>query len=107
MTASILVTFVVFAVPGALLAALWRGRWRWVLLVAGSLFLCLVGTGILSSDLEGVTGLATWRWVAVGAAAVGVYAAILALPVVTLRLIAAGLKPAPALAELPPDTAVS
>jgi hypothetical protein len=87
-TAGIVVVFVVVAVPGAILAALMRRRGRSALLVLGALLLAVPAVGIARTDLGHVAGLAALEWVGVGAATLGVLASILALPVVTLRLLA-------------------
>jgi hypothetical protein len=87
-TAGILMVFVVVAVPGAILAALMRRRGRSALLVLGALLLAVPAVGIARTDLGHVAGLAALEWVGVGAATLGVLASILALPVVTLRLLA-------------------
>lgn len=87
-TAAIVLVFVVAAVPGAVLAALVAHRWRAALLVVGSLFLCLPATGVASEDLGHLSGLSTLQWVGVGLATLGVYAAILTMPWVALRVLA-------------------
>lgn len=94
-TIGILLTFVVLVVPGALLAAFWRGRGRSLLLVAATLLLLVVASGIAMQDIGNVGVLSAGRWVALVAAALGVYAAILALPVLTLRIIKWGLEGRP------------
>lgn len=92
-TVGIIVAFVVVAVPGRLLAAFWGGRGRSALLVAGSLFLCVVATGIAMEDLQGLGPLSPARWVGLVLAGVGIYGAVLALPLFALRLIGIGLVP--------------
>jgi len=86
-TAGILLVFVVPMVPGALLAALWRGRGRSLLLLAGTALLLVGATGVAVSDVGDVSGLSAGRWVALAAAGLGVYAAVVALPLLILRLI--------------------
>lgn len=87
---SILVAFVVVMAPGALLAALWHGRGRSLLLFAGTALLLVVATGVAIEDIGDVSGLSAIRWVAMVAAGVGVYAAILALPFLLLRIVNRG-----------------
>jgi len=89
-TAGIMLAFVVVMVPGAVLASLYRGRGRSLLLIAATLFLLVVATGIAVEDLGTVDELSAARWTGVAIAGLGVYAAILALPVLTYRLIARG-----------------
>ena len=83
----ILLAFVVFMVPGALLASLYRGRGRSLLLIAATLLLLVVATGVAVEDVGAVDDLSALRWAGVAVAGLGVYAAILALPVLTFRIL--------------------
>jgi hypothetical protein len=87
-TGGILLIFVVLTVPGAVLAALVRRRGRSALLVGSALFQCLPATAIAAQDLGGLGQLSPVQWAGVGLATAGIYAAILTVPVLTLRLIA-------------------
>jgi hypothetical protein len=87
-TAGIVVAFVLFTVPGAVLAALMRRRGRSLLLVIGALALCFVAAGIATSDLGSLGVLSTTQWVGAGAATAGVFLSILALPVLVIRILA-------------------
>ncbi len=91
-TAGILLVFVVLMLPGALLASLWRGRGRSLLLVAGTVLLLVAATGVAVTDVGDVTDLSAVRWVALAAAGLGVYAAILTLPVLTFRIVERGVR---------------
>jgi hypothetical protein len=86
-SAGIVVVFAMFATPGALLAALTAGRFRWALLAAGTLVLFVPATGIASDELGATHGFSIWRWVAVAASGGAVYLCIVALPIVVLRLV--------------------
>jgi hypothetical protein len=86
-TAAIMVVFAAFALPGAVLAALTRRRWRSVLLVLGGLAMCVPTTGIARVDLEGVGIFTGFEVVYVGGAVIGVYLCCLALPVVGLAAV--------------------
>ena len=88
-TAAILLIFVIFTVPGALLASLTVRRGRSALLVLGALTLCVPATAVARADLDHLGPLSVAEWAGVAGATIGIYAAILALPVLTLRLIAA------------------
>ena len=90
-TAGILLVFVVFTLPGSVLAALVRRRGRSALLVLGALALCVPAVGVASADLADLGVLPAMRLAGVVLAAGGVFVAILALPFLTLRLIARGL----------------
>jgi hypothetical protein len=95
-TVAIVLTYAVFALPGAVLAAGWGGRGRSALLVLGGLALWVPITGIASSDLEDVL-LQGFDIVLVGGAAVGIYVTALAVPLVGLaavRLLAPGRRTA-------------
>ena len=87
-TAAILLIFVVFTLPGALLASLTARRGRSALLVLGALTLCVPATAVAASDLGHLDQLSVVEWTGVAGATIGVYASILAIPVLTLRLIA-------------------
>ena len=90
-SAVILLVFVVFALPGAVLAALVRRRGRAALLVVAALALCVPATGAASAEVTGVAALSGPALTGVVLSTAGVYAAVLALPVLTLRLVARGL----------------
>lgn len=90
-TAGILVVFVLFTLPGAVLAALLRRRGRSTLLVLGAVALAVPAVGVAGEDLGHLGVLSSTQLVGVALAAAGVFAAILALPFLTLRLIARGL----------------
>lgn len=85
-TAAIVVMFVAAAVPGAILAP-WRTggvRPRW----SSAPLLCLAATASRPRNLGHLSGLSTLRWVGVGLATLGVYAAILAMPWVAQLVLA-------------------
>ena len=91
-TVGILLIFVLAALPGAVVASLVRRRGRSVLLVICAVLLCVPATGVAGTDLGELEGLSGVEWTGVVMATAGVYAAILALPVLTLRLIALGTR---------------
>jgi len=74
-------------VPGAVFAALWRGRGRWGVALAMALLLCVPAVAIARSDLDSFLILSTAEWWRVAAATAGVFLAILALPLLTLKLV--------------------
>jgi len=84
---AIMVVFTVFALPGALLAALTRRRWRSTLLVLGGLAMCVPTTGIARVDLEAAGFFTGFEVVYVGGAVIGVYLCCLAIPVVGLAAV--------------------
>lgn len=91
-TFMICVAFAMFLMPGALLAALWLGRGRSLLLVIGGVGFCLPITGTAMTDLGSAGELTTIQWVGALAATGGIYLCALAIPVLTLRLIRLGLR---------------
>ena len=91
-TLMISVAFAMFVLPGALLAALWLGRGRSLLLWVGGLGFCLPVTGTAMTDLGSAGDLTTLQWVGALAATGGIYLCALAIPFVTLRLIRLGLR---------------
>lgn len=90
-TVMILLVFVGFTLPGAVLAALLRRRGRSALLVVGALALCVPTVGVAGEDLRHVGTLSMPELVGVALATGGVFVAVLALPYVALRLVARGL----------------
>ena len=104
-TLGILATFVLFAVPGSLLAVFVHRRGRSALLVLGALALCLPAASIASSDLGDRIGLSVLQWVGVGLATAGVFATIAGIPVLALWTIStmtgARRAPIPAVAADP------
>jgi hypothetical protein len=91
-TFMICVAFAMFLMPGALLAALWLGRGRSLLLVIGGVGFCLPITGTAMTDLGSAGELTTIQWVGALAATGGIYVCALAIPVLTLHLIRLGLR---------------
>jgi hypothetical protein len=83
-TAAIMVVFAVFSLPGTLLAAATRRRWRPTLLVLGGLAMCVPTTGIAQVDLEAAGFFTGFEVVYVGGAVIGVYLCCLAMPLVGL-----------------------
>jgi hypothetical protein len=83
----IILLFVVAAVPGAMVAAGYRGRGRSLPLFVMSLLLWLPAASIASSDLSEVTGMTAAEWVGVALATAGIYLLIAAMPMVALRLV--------------------
>jgi hypothetical protein len=86
-TVAIMVVFAVFALPGTVLAALTRRRWRSVLLVLGGLALCVPTTGTAKFDLEAAGFFTGFEVVYVGGAVIGIYLCCLAIPVVGLAAV--------------------
>jgi hypothetical protein len=95
-TLGIMIAFALFMAPGALLAALWRGRGRWLLLAGATVLLLVVASGVAITDVGDVAGLSTGRWVLLVAAAVGVFVAILAMPLAIYRLVGRAVPARPA-----------
>lgn len=91
-TLMIAVAFAMFLMPGAVVAALWLGRGRSLLLVIGGLALCVPVFGTATTDLGSAGDLTTLQWVGALAATGGIFVCALAIPVVTLRLVRLGLR---------------
>jgi len=89
-TAMIMALFVIATLPGAVLAALVQRRGRSTLLVVSALLLCVPAAGVAESDLGDLFGLSALQWVGVSLATAGVFASILAIPVLALRLLGLG-----------------
>ena len=88
----IVIAFALFVMPGALLAALWLGRGRSLLLWVGGLGFCLPVTGTAMTDLGSAGDLTTLQWVGALTATGGIYLCALAIPFMALRLVRTGLR---------------
>jgi len=86
-TAGILLGFAAFMLPGALVAAFVRRRGRWLLLAAGAVALMFPAVGVASDEIGETAGFTTLNWVAVSLTGALVFATIVVLPVLTLRLV--------------------
>jgi uncharacterized membrane protein YhaH (DUF805 family) len=86
-TAFIILLFVVAAVPGAMVAAGYRGRGRSLPLVTMSLLLWLPAASIARTDLSELTDITAVEWVGVALATAGIYLLIAAMPMLALRLV--------------------
>ncbi|MET0418415.1 MAG: hypothetical protein ABW022_20580 [Actinoplanes sp.] len=82
----ILIIFVVVMVPGGVVAGL-TTRWlRWLLPVAGALFLCVPAASVARAEVGDTAGWGAGQWVGVAAAGLGVFLTIGLLPLLTVRL---------------------
>ncbi|HET6560696.1 MAG TPA: hypothetical protein VFG72_02390 [Marmoricola sp.] len=86
-TVAIMVVFAVFALPGAMLAALTRRRGRSTLLVVGGVAMCIPTTGIAATDLAAAGLFGGFEVVYIGGAVIGVYLCCLAIPFVGLAAV--------------------
>jgi len=87
-SALIVASFALVVLPGAVLAAAWTGRLRWFGPALGAALLAVPATGIAGTDLGATRGFSVGTWFEVGAAGLGIYACIGALPVLALRFVA-------------------
>ena len=69
-----------------MVAALTTHWVRWLLPVAGALFLCVPAIGVASEEIGSTTGFGLGQWLGVGAGGVAIFATIALLPVLTVRL---------------------
>ena len=79
--------YAVAMIPGAVVAAFTVRWWRWLILGAGSAFLCLPAIGVASEEIGNTDGLSALRWVFLVATSVLVFATIPLVAVVTARLV--------------------
>ncbi len=79
--------YVVAMIPGAIVAAFTTRWWRWLVVGAGSAFLCLPAVGVASEEIGNTDGLSAIRWVFLVATSVLVFATIALVAVVTVRLV--------------------
>src|SRR4051794_4296996 len=79
--------YVVAMIPGAIVAAFTVRWWRWLVLGAGSAFLCVPAIGVASEEISNTEGLSALRRVFLVAASVLVFATVPLVAVVTVRLV--------------------
>ena len=79
--------YVVAMIPGAIVAAFTTRWWRWLVVGAGSVFLCFPAVGVASEEIGSTDGLSVLRWVFLVTASALVFASIAVVAVVTVRLV--------------------
>ena len=79
--------YAVAMIPGAIAAAFTTRWWRWLVVGAGSVFLCFPAVGVASEEIGSTVGLSGLRWVFLVATSVLVFASIAVVAVVTVRLV--------------------
>ncbi|MGY1731084.1 hypothetical protein ACI798_06135 [Geodermatophilus sp. SYSU D01045] len=85
-TSFVLLLHVLVAVPGGAVAGLTVHRLRWLLPVAGALFLCLPAVGVAAAEVGATAGFGALQWLGVVSFGSAVFATIGLLPVLTVRL---------------------
>ena len=55
--------YAVAMIPGGVVAAFTRRRWRWLVAAAGSIFLLFPAVGVASEEIGSTDGLSLLRWV--------------------------------------------
>jgi hypothetical protein len=84
--------YVVAMIPGAIVAAFTTRWWRWVVVGAGSAFLCLPAVGVAQEEIGNTGDLSVLRWTFLVLTSVLVFASIVLVAVVTVRLVDSGLR---------------
>jgi hypothetical protein len=79
--------YAVAMIPGAIVAAFTVRWWRWLVLGAGSVFLCLPAVGVASEEIGNTDALSSLGWVSLIATSVLVFATIPLVALVTARLV--------------------
>jgi hypothetical protein len=74
-------------VPGAVVSAFTTRWWRWLVIGAGSAFLCLPAVGVASEEIGTTDGLSALRWVLLVITSTLVFASIGLVAVVTVRMV--------------------
>jgi hypothetical protein len=85
-SAFVLLTYAVAMVPGGAVAGLTDRGGRWVLPVAGGLFLCVPAIGVSSEEIGSTVDFGALQWLGVGGAGVAVFATIGLAPLFTVQL---------------------
>jgi hypothetical protein len=85
-SAFILLLYAAVMLPGGVVAGLTARGLRWVLPVAGALFLCVPAIGVSGEEIGSTVGFDAFEWFAVGAASVAIFLTIGLAPLLTVRL---------------------
>ena len=85
-TSFILLLYALVMVPGGAVAAVSARRVRWLLPIAGALFLCLPAVGVAAAEIGSTAGFGAAQWLGVLLAGAGVFGTIAVLPLLTVRL---------------------
>ncbi|MGY1663895.1 hypothetical protein ACI78Q_21915 [Geodermatophilus sp. SYSU D00705] len=85
-TVFILLLYVLVAAPGGLVAGLTTSWLRWLLPVAGAVFLCVPAVGVAGEEIGSTVGFSAAQWLGTAAAGAAVFATIALLPLLTVRL---------------------
>jgi hypothetical protein len=85
-SAFVLLIYAAAMVPGGAVAGLTDRGWRWVLPVAGGLFLCVPAIGVASEEIGSTVDFGALQWLGVCGAGVAVFATIGLAPLVTVHL---------------------
>ncbi len=84
--------YVAAMIPGAIVAAFTTRWWRWLVVGAGSAFLCLPAVGVAQEEIGNTGDLSALRWTFLVVTSVLVFASIALVAVVTVRLVDSGLR---------------
>jgi hypothetical protein len=79
--------YAVAMLPGAIVAAFTTRWWRWLVVGAGSAFLCLPAVGVASEEIGNTDGLSALHWVFLVITSTLVFATIALVAVVTVRTV--------------------
>jgi hypothetical protein len=82
----VVLIYVAAMAPGGAVAGFTARDWRWVLPVAGALFLCVPAIGVASQEIGSTVDFGPFQWLGVGAAGVGIFATIGLAPLLVVRL---------------------
>jgi hypothetical protein len=74
-------------IPGAIVAAFTTRWWRWLVVGAGSAFLCLPAVGVASEEIGNTDGLSAVRWVLLVITSTLVFGTIALVAVLTVRTV--------------------
>ncbi|RFU19510.1 hypothetical protein [Geodermatophilus marinus] len=85
-TGFVLGLYAAVMLPGALAAVVTTRRVRWLLPVAGALFLVVPAVGVAGEEIGATSGFGPLQWLALALTSAAVFATIPLLPVLTVRL---------------------
>jgi hypothetical protein len=85
-SAFVLLIYALAMVPGGVVAGMTQHSLRWLLPVAGALFLCVPAIGVASEEIGSTVGFGALEWLGVGVCGAAIFLTIALAPLLTVRL---------------------
>jgi hypothetical protein len=85
-SASILLIYALAMLPGGVVAGVTPRSLRWLLPVAGALFLCVPAIGVASEEIGSTVDFGALEWLGIGLFGAAIFLTIALAPLLTVRL---------------------